>query len=124
MDSVLMAQVMVNVLDNALKYSPPGGMIEVAARIRQQALEIEIADQGPGIPEEHLRQIFNKFFRVTRADGTSGTGLGLAISKGIVEAHGGKIRAENRPGGGTKIVFTLPLTIAGTESESQTDAGI
>ena len=118
-----MAQVMVNVLDNALKYSPPGGMIEVAARIREKELEIEVADQGPGIPEEHLTQIFNKFFRVTRADGTSGTGLGLAISKGIVEAHGGKIRAENRPGGGTKIVFTLPLTIPGTESKSQADAG-
>jgi len=123
MDSVLMAQVMVNVLDNALKYSPPGGMIEVAARIREKELEIEVADQGPGIPEEHLTQIFNKFFRVTRADGTSGTGLGLAISKGIVEAHGGKIRAENRSGGGTKIVFTLPLTIPGTESKSQADAG-
>jgi two-component system sensor histidine kinase KdpD len=123
MDSVLMAQVMVNVLDNALKYSPPGGMIEVAARLRENRLEIEVADQGPGIPEEQLTQIFNKFFRITRADGTSGIGLGLAISKGIVEAHGGRIWAENRPGGGTKIVFTLPLTLPGTESKSQMDAG-
>ena len=118
-----MVQVMVNVLDNALKYSPPGGMIEVAARIRGKELEIEVADQGPGIPEEHLTQIFDKFFRVTRADGTSGTGLGLTISKGIVEAHGGKIRAENRTGGGTKIVFTLPLTIPKTENKSQAGAG-
>ena len=120
MDSVLMAQVMVNVLDNALKYSPSGGIIEVAARIRENWLEIEVADQGPGIPEEYLTEVFNKFSRITRADGTSGIGLGLTISKGIVEAHGGKIWAENRPGGGSKIVFTLPLTISGTESKSQT----
>jgi two-component system sensor histidine kinase KdpD len=120
MDSVLMAQVMSNVLDNALKYSPPGGMIEVAARIRENRLEIQVADQGPGIPEEYLTQVFNKFSRITRADGTSGIGLGLTISKGIVEAHEGKIWAESRPGGGSKIVFTLPLTISGAASKPQT----
>ena len=120
MDSVLMAQVMDNVLDNALKYSPPSGMIEVAARIRENRLEIEVADQGPGIPEEYLTQVFNKFSRIIRADGTSGIGLGLTISKGIVEAHEGKIWAESRLGGGSKIVFTLPLTISGAESKSQT----
>jgi two-component system sensor histidine kinase KdpD len=124
MDSVLVAQVIVNVLDNALKYSPTGGVIEVAARLREKELEIEVTDQGPGIPEEHLTQIFDKFFRITRADGTSGTGLGLAISKGIVDAHGGKIWAENRPGGGSKIVLTLPLMISGTETKSQTDGNI
>jgi two-component system sensor histidine kinase KdpD len=119
MDSVLMAQVLGNVLDNALKYSPPGGMIEIAARIREKRVEIEVADQGPGIPEEYLTQVFNKFSRITREDGTSGIGLGLTISKGIVEAHEGKIWAENRPGGGSKIVFTLPLTTSGTESKPQ-----
>ncbi len=67
MDSVLMAQVLINVLDNALKYSPPDGIIQIAARVRDNELEIEVADQGPGIPEEHLAQIFNKFFRVSRA---------------------------------------------------------
>ncbi|MGE5253450.1 MAG: DUF4118 domain-containing protein [Planctomycetaceae bacterium] len=120
MDSVLMAPVLINLLDNALKYSPPDGMIEVAARIREDRLEIEVQDQGPGIPEEHLIQVFNKFFRLRRAEHVSGTGLGLAISKGIVEAHEGKIWAENRPEGGSKIVFTLPLAASGMESPPRT----
>ena len=120
MDSVLMAQVLINLLDNALKYSPPDGIIEISARTREKWLEIEVADQGPGIPEEYLTQVFNKFFRLSRHEEFSGTGLGLAISKGIIEAHGGEIWAENRPGGGSKIIFTLPLTISGTESKSPT----
>jgi two-component system, OmpR family, sensor histidine kinase KdpD len=118
MDSVLMAQVLNNLLDNAVKYSPPDGIIEITARVGERWLIAEVADQGPGIPEEHLIQVFNKFFRLSRAEEVSGTGLGLAISKGIVEAHGGKIWAENRPGGGSKIVFTLPLNISGVESKS------
>ena len=120
MDSVLMAQVLINLLENALKYSPPDGVIEIAARTREKWLEIEVADQGPGIPEKNLVQVFNKFFRLSRNEEVSGTGLGLAISKGIVEAHEGKIWAENRPGGGSKIIFTLPLTISRTETKSQT----
>ena len=120
MDSVLMAQVLINLLDNALKYSPPDGIIEIAARTRENWLEVEVADQGPGIPKEYLMQVFNKFFRLSRHEEFSGTGLGLAISKGIIEAHGGEIWAENRPGGGSKIIFTLPLTISGTESKSST----
>jgi two-component system sensor histidine kinase KdpD len=116
MDSVLMAQVIMNVLDNALKYSPPDGMIGVTGRIREDRLEIEVQDEGPGIPEEHLQQVFNKFFRLNRREEASGTGLGLAISKGIVEAHQGKIWAENRPEGGSKIIFTLPLIASRKES--------
>lgn len=109
MDSVLMAQVIVNVLDNALKYSPPQGKIVLAARLGEREMEIEVADEGPGIPEEDLAKIFDKFFHGSGSEETGGTGLGLAISKGIVEAHGGRIRAENRPEGGARIVFTLPL---------------
>jgi two-component system sensor histidine kinase KdpD len=109
MDSVLMAQVLINLLENALKYSPPDGIIEVAGRVRENWVEIEVADQGPGIPQEFQNQIFNKFFRFKRTEEVGGTGLGLAISKGIVEAHEGKIWAENLPQGGFKIVFTLPL---------------
>jgi two-component system sensor histidine kinase KdpD len=109
MDSVLMAQVLINLLENALKYSPPDGIIEVGGRVRENWVEIEVADQGPGIPPEYLNQIFNKFFRFKRTEEVGGTGLGLAISKGIVEAHEGKIWAENRPEGGFKIIFTLPF---------------
>jgi two-component system, OmpR family, sensor histidine kinase KdpD len=113
MDSVLMAQVLVNLMENALKYSPPEGTIEVAGRMEENRVKIEVTDQGPGVPREHLGRIFNKFFRFKRAEEVGGTGLGLAISKGIVEAHEGEIWAENLPQGGFKIVFTLPLTSPG-----------
>jgi two-component system sensor histidine kinase KdpD len=114
MDSVLMAQVLINLLENALKYSPPDGLIIVGGRVRENRVEIEVADQGPGVPPAHLGQIFNKFFRLKRTEEASGTGLGLAISKGIVDAHEGKIWAENLPEGGFKIVFTLPLAPSGS----------
>jgi two-component system sensor histidine kinase KdpD len=117
MDSVLMFQVLINLLDNALKYSPPDGVIEVSAQVRDNGLEVGVTDEGPGIPEEYLVQVFNKFFRLNRSEEVSGTGLGLAISKGIIEAHEGKIRAENRPGGGSKIIFTLPFKISGVEGK-------
>ncbi|HXZ38863.1 MAG TPA: sensor histidine kinase KdpD [Thermodesulfobacteriota bacterium] len=113
MDSVLMAQVLINLLENALKYSPPDGIIEVSGRVRETRVEIEVADQGPGIPQEFQNQIFNKFFRFRRTEEVGGTGLGLAISKGIVEAHQGKIWAENLPQGGFKIVFALPIAPPG-----------
>ncbi len=119
MDSVLMAQVVINILDNALKYSPEEGTIEILAGIRKDSLQIEIADQGPGIPPEHLTQVFNKFFRLSSTEEVSGTGLGLAISKGIVEAHEGRIWAENRPDAGSKIIFTLPLQTSETECKPQ-----
>lgn len=108
MDFVLMVQVLVNLLDNALKYSPPDSPIEVAARAVGDTLEITVADRGIGVPPEDLERIFDKFYRVHRPTGISGTGLGLAICKGIVEAHRGRIWAQNRPGGGTVITVVLP----------------
>jgi two-component system, OmpR family, sensor histidine kinase KdpD len=111
-DFVLFSRVLVNVIDNALKYSPPEKPIEIKARISNQTLEISIADQGEGIPVEDLERIFDKFYRVQRPDNVSGTGLGLSICKGIVEAHGGSIRAENRCGGGA--IFTVQLPLEGT----------
>ncbi len=108
LDFVLIVQVLVNLLDNALKYSPPGTPISVQARIADGALEITVADQGYGVPPEDLGHIFDKFYRVRRPESVGGTGLGLAICKGIVEAHRGRIWAQNRPGGGTVVTLALP----------------
>lgn len=108
MDLVLMVQVLVNLLDNALKYSPPDSPIEVTARAAADTLEIAVADRGIGVPPEDLERIFDKFYRVQRPAGASGSGLGLAICKGIVEAHRGRIWAQRRPGGGTIITVALP----------------
>ena len=116
MDFVLMTQVLVNLLDNALKYSPADSAIELNARIKGDMLEIAVADHGPGIPEEDLQKVFDKFYRVHRPEGVSGTGLGLAICKGIVEAHGGLIRAENSKGGGAKFTVVLPLSEKGPKA--------
>jgi two-component system sensor histidine kinase KdpD len=109
LDFVLFSRVLVNVIDNALKYSSPDKPVEIKARATKQYLDISIADRGEGIPIEDRERIFDKFYRVQRPDNVSGTGLGLSISKGIVEAHGGFIQAENRRGGGAIITVRLPL---------------
>ncbi len=112
LDFVMIVQVLVNLLDNALKYSPPGTPIEVQARVSDSALEMLVADRGVGVPPEDLERIFDKFYRVQRPAEVGGTGLGLAICKGIVEAHGGRIWAQNRPGGGTIVTLALPVVPA------------
>jgi two-component system, OmpR family, sensor histidine kinase KdpD len=112
-DFGLIVQALVNILDNALKYSPSDSPIEISGRWVAQQVEIEVADRGIGIPPEDLQRVFDKFYRVHRPDNVTGTGLGLSISKGIVEAHGGRIVAENRPGGGTVVRLTLPVAEAG-----------
>ncbi|MDA8429730.1 MAG: sensor histidine kinase KdpD [Geobacteraceae bacterium] len=109
MDLVLMIQVLVNLLDNSLKYSPPGSPIEITATTDTAWLLLEVADRGPGVPEQDLKRVFDKFYRIPVPEGAGGTGLGLSICKGIVEAHGGRIAAENRTGGGLSIVIRLPL---------------
>ncbi len=110
MDMVLMTQVMVNLLDNALKYSPVESSLEMRARTDENWLTIEVLDRGPGIPDHDLKRVFDKFYRIPVPEGKGGgTGLGLSICRGIVEAHGGSIWAENRPGGGLRIALCLPL---------------
>ena len=109
MDFVLIQRVLVNVIDNGLKYSPQESPIEIRAQMAGAFVEITVADRGVGIPPEDLSRIFDKFYRVQRPDNVNGTGLGLAIGKGIVDAHGGFISAENRPGGGTIITIALPV---------------
>ena len=110
MDFVLMVQVLLNLLENALKYSSPGTPIGVQAKVIGSTLEIAVLDRGYGVPAEDLERIFDKFYRVQRPQGISGTGLGLAICQGIVEAHHGRIRAENLPEGGACITVWLPLS--------------
>jgi two-component system sensor histidine kinase KdpD len=109
MDFTLMVQVIVNLLENAIKYSPEDSLIEVTATVDGTNTRLQILDRGAGIPSEDLSRVFDKFYRVQRPESVSGTGLGLSISKGIVEAHGGEIRAMNREGGGTILEVELPL---------------
>jgi len=109
LDDVLIVQVLVNMLDNALKYSPADAPVEVQARLAAGQLEIRVLDRGRGIPEQELERVFEKFHRVTVPGAPNGAGLGLSICKGFVEAHGGRILAERRPQGGTELVFFLPL---------------
>jgi two-component system sensor histidine kinase KdpD len=108
LDFALFEQALVNILDNAAKYSLPDTLIEINVLQDERIVTIEICDRGIGIPAEDLERIFDKFYRVQRPDSVSGTGLGLAICKGIVEAHGGRVQAGNRSGGGTIITVNLP----------------
>jgi two-component system sensor histidine kinase KdpD len=108
MDFVLIAQTLVNVLDNAVKYSPPDAPITVRAEAHDRDLDIVVTDLGVGIPAGDLDRVFDKFYRGAQT-GVTGSGLGLSICKGFVEAHGGCIRAESQPAKGTKVRVTLPL---------------
>jgi len=108
MDFVLVVQVLVNLLDNALKYSPENSLVAIRAQVSGQELEISVLDDGEGIPERNLRSVFEKFNRGDRTGETGGIGLGLSICKGLVEAHNGRIWAQRRDPNGTTITFTIP----------------
>lgn len=109
MDLVLMTQVVVNLLDNAHKYSPLSSPVGITGTMEYGWLRLDITDLGPGIPEHDLRRVFDKFYRIPVPEGAGGTGLGLSICKGIVEAHGGTVSAENRPDGGLRVMVRLPV---------------
>jgi signal transduction histidine kinase len=102
-------QVLGNILANAVRYSPPGGVVKVTLKREGNEAVISVRDQGPGIPPEDLPHIFERFYKVDRSRNEEGSGLGLAIAKAIVEAHGGRIWAESVVGEGTTIFFSLPL---------------
>jgi len=108
LDFALFGQVLVNVIDNAIKYSPKDTQIEINVTQTDEEIDIQISDRGIGIPEEDLEKVFDKFYRVSRPESVNGTGLGLAICKGIIETIGGKISAANREGSGTVVTITLP----------------
>jgi two-component system sensor histidine kinase KdpD len=107
-DGLLLEQVFVNLLENAARYAAPGGEVRITARTVGRDLEIVVEDRGPGVPAGEEEAIFEKFARGGNADG-GGVGLGLAICRGIVTAHGGRIHAERRDGGGLRMVVALPL---------------
>ena len=108
-DCVLLEQVLINLLDNACKYSTDGSEITITVTQNETVVEVSVADRGAGIPPEYLSQVFDKFYRVEQPKSVSGTGLGLSICKGIIEAHGGYIHAKNRLDGGTSMTFAIPL---------------
>lgn len=107
-DFVLLDQVLVNLLDNAYKFSPPNAPVEIFASVQDQFLQVTVADRGATLAEAELDRIFEKFYRAPGGQRTVGLGLGLSIAKGIVEAHGGTMFAKPRAGGGMEIGFRLP----------------
>ncbi len=108
-DSVLIEQVLINLLENAIKYTPLRSPIDLSASQDGALVVIEVADRGPGLPPGDEQRIFEKFYRSRAPHNGSGVGLGLTICRGMVEAHGGRIWAENRSGGGAAFRFTLPI---------------
>ena len=109
MDSVLIVQVVVNLLDNALKYSEVESPIEIEAHLAGEQVQLCVVDTGNGIREEDLEYVFEKFYRGASAGASKGAGLGLSICKGFIEAHHGRIWIEQHAQGRTEVKFTLPI---------------
>ena len=109
-DSLLIERVFANLLENAVKYTPPGTHIEISAATSQNELVATVSDQGHGIPAGEEKRIFEKFHRISSEGSQGGAGLGLSICRSIVEAHGGRIWADNLPSGGAAFHFALPLS--------------
>jgi signal transduction histidine kinase len=113
-------QVLLNLLDNALRFTPGGGRVSVRAVRLSTMCEISVEDTGPGVPDEHRPFVFERFYRVdpARARSDGGTGIGLTIAKSVVEGHGGRIWVERAAGGGASFRFTLPLAPARDTEEA------
>jgi signal transduction histidine kinase len=123
-DSERVHQVIFNLVDNAVRFTPEGGEVRIEAHRHNGSIEVRVADTGVGIPPEALPRLFERFYRVdpARARGDGGTGIGLAIARSVVEAHGGTIRAESEPGLGSTFTFDLPIGLpAGSEDTNRRD---
>jgi len=111
-DPVQIDQVLSNLLENAARFTPPGGEILLSAAPWQRSVRVRVADQGPGIPADERDRVFEPFFRRDAGEARTGSGLGLAIARAVVLAHGGRIWIEGSPSGGTAVVFELPVADA------------
>lgn len=109
-DGEMVERVMINLIDNALKFSPAGGEVNVSVAVGTDALHVRVRDSGPGIPLEHQQRIFDKFARVRDPEGLGGVGLGLAFCRLAIEAHGGRIWVESSGKQGSTFSFCLPLS--------------
>jgi two-component system sensor histidine kinase KdpD len=118
-DGLLIEQALINLLENAAKYTPSGTPLELSAVEDGGAVVVAVADRGPGVPRDLVDRIFEKFYRLPREGAGGGGGLGLAICRGIVQAHGGRIWAENRDGGGAVFRFAVPIEGAPPEVASE-----
>jgi two-component system sensor histidine kinase KdpD len=123
-DAVLIERVLVNLLENVSKYTPPGTTVTLSAQVIGDQLSVSVADDGPGLPVGREEAVFQKFTRGERESSTPGVGLGLAICRAIIESHQGKISAARRAGGGAIFTFTLPLGTPppAVEPEAQAEA--
>jgi len=118
-DALRIEQVVRNLVDNAVKFSPPTGTIDVSVVLRDEVLVVTVKDEGPGVPAEYQARVFERFFRVEREGSTvAGAGLGLAICKRFVELHGGQIALDSRAGQGATFRFTLPISATNVQGES------
>jgi two-component system phosphate regulon sensor histidine kinase PhoR len=112
-------QVLLNLVHNAIKFTPAGGRVEVGATQTGEQMRIQIRDSGVGISPDELPRVFERFYKIDKARRSDGTGLGLAIAKHIVQAHGGTIWEESVPDEGATFSFTLPLATATTVRERE-----
>jgi two-component system phosphate regulon sensor histidine kinase PhoR len=108
-DRPRLGQVLVNLLHNAIKFTPPGGQITLSARQQEDVVVFGVEDTGVGIPSDDLNRVFERFYKTDPARSSGGTGLGLAVARHLVEAHGGEIWVESIEGQGSKFFFTIPV---------------
>ena len=121
-DYIEIAQVLINLLENAAKYSPSGAPIAVGARRTGEVVELTVADRGVGVPVGEEERVFEKFYRVANRPGIAGAGIGLSVSQGLVEAHGGRIWVVGREGGGSIFHVALPLGEATGDTDERETA--
>ena len=125
LDSDRIVQVLMNLLSNAIRHTPAGGEVRVAAQVSGESLRVSVSDSGSGIPEEALPHVFDRFYRVdpSRSRDSGGSGLGLAIARQLVRMHGGDISARNNDGAGASFGFTLPLSPSSRQRRERQSAG-